>query len=94
MRWRARVIVEWPERAATGCPQDRLDIAMDETATPNRRRIVLTGHGSWEPRLERLEALSRFLSGTHYAEAPAAICKAMPRRALMRGSCCRTAPPS
>ena len=50
------VLIEWPERAAGWLPADRLDIAMDETATPNERRIVLTGHGGWEPRLERLRA--------------------------------------
>ena len=38
-------IVEWPERAGDWLPADRLDIAMDETAEPYRRRIVLTGHG-------------------------------------------------
>ena len=64
-------IVEWPERAGDWLPQNRLDIAMDETALPYRRRIVLTGHGSWGPRLKRLQALSSFLSGTPYAEAAA-----------------------
>ncbi|MGD0530970.1 MAG: tRNA (adenosine(37)-N6)-threonylcarbamoyltransferase complex ATPase subunit type 1 TsaE [Methyloceanibacter sp.] len=65
------VIVEWPERASEWLPSDRLDIAMDETALPYCRRIVLTGHGSWEARLARLKALSRFLAGTPYAEAAA-----------------------
>src|SRR5262245_4524040 len=37
------VVVEWPERASSWLPEDRLDIAMDETATPYLRRIVLTG---------------------------------------------------
>jgi len=65
------VIVEWPERAARWLPEDRLDIAMDETATPDLRRIVLTGHGSWAARLARLDALAEFLAGTTYAEAAA-----------------------
>ena len=65
------VIVEWPERAGSWLPADRLDIAMDETATPNLRRIVLTGRGTWEGRLERLRALSEFLGKTPYAEAGA-----------------------
>ena len=52
-------------------PVDRLDIAIDETATPNMRRIVLTGHGSWAARLDRLRALSDFLDKTPYAEAGA-----------------------
>jgi hypothetical protein len=64
-------VIEWPERAGDWLPRDRLDIAMDETALPYRRRIVLTGYGSWAPRLERLRALSHFLSSTDYAEAAA-----------------------
>jgi tRNA threonylcarbamoyl adenosine modification protein YjeE len=65
------VLIEWPERALSWLPPDRLDIAMDETATPDLRRIVLTGHGAWEARLECLQALSAFLDKTPYAEAPA-----------------------
>jgi tRNA threonylcarbamoyl adenosine modification protein YjeE len=65
------VIVEWPERASHWLPEDRLDIAMDETATPDLRRVVLTGHGGWEARLARLHALIEFLAGTPYAEAAA-----------------------
>jgi hypothetical protein len=64
-------LVEWPERASGWLPADRLDIALDETADPHRRRILLEGHGSWAPRLERLMALSRFLAATPYAEAAA-----------------------
>jgi len=65
------IIVEWPERAGDFMPKDRLEIAMDETPEPNRRRIVLTGHGSWSLRLDRLKALSDFLAKTPYAEAEA-----------------------
>ena len=64
-------IVEWPERSGDWLPADRLDIDMDETAEPYHRRIVLTGHGSWTPRLERLRALSAFIDNTPYAEAAA-----------------------
>jgi hypothetical protein len=64
------VLIEWPERAERWLPADRLDIAMDETATPDTRRIVLTGHGSWEARLDRLEQMTKFLGKTPYAEAP------------------------
>ena len=64
-------IVEWPERAGGWLPADRLDIAMDETAEPYRRRIVLTGHGGWTARLERLKALSAFIDTTPYADAAA-----------------------
>jgi tRNA threonylcarbamoyl adenosine modification protein YjeE len=65
------VLIEWPERAERWIPADRLDIAMDETATPNARRIVLTGHESWDERLSRLRAMSAFLSETPYTDAGA-----------------------
>ncbi len=65
------LIIEWPERASTWLPSDRLDIVMDETATPNLRRLELTGHGTWEGRLARLAALQHFLAATDYAEAGA-----------------------
>jgi tRNA threonylcarbamoyl adenosine modification protein YjeE len=65
------VIVEWPERALSWLLPDRLDIAIDETATPNARRIVLTGHGSWAERLKRLRAMAAFLGKTPYADAGA-----------------------
>jgi tRNA threonylcarbamoyl adenosine modification protein YjeE len=65
------LLIEWPERASGWLPQDRLDIALEETAAPDLRRVVLTGHGAWGPRLGRLKALSAFLDGTRYAEAPA-----------------------
>jgi tRNA threonylcarbamoyl adenosine modification protein YjeE len=65
------VLIEWPERASAWLPPDRLDIAMDETATPNARRIVLTGYGHWDGRLQRLKAMAKFLGRTPYAEAAA-----------------------
>ena len=64
-------IVEWPERAQGWLPADRLDIAMDETAESYRRRVVLTGRGSWAPRLERLKALRAFIDTTPYADGAA-----------------------
>jgi tRNA threonylcarbamoyl adenosine modification protein YjeE len=67
----AVTIIEWPERAADWLPADRLDIALDETAEPYQRRVVLTGQGSWGARLERLQALSDFVDTTPYAEAAA-----------------------
>ncbi len=65
------LLVEWPERAESWLPQDRLDIAIDETATPNMRRLVLTGHGTWAKRLDRVRELCQFLDKTPYADAGA-----------------------
>jgi N-acetylmuramate 1-kinase len=63
------LLIEWPERAADWLPQDRLAIAIDETATPYKRRLVLTGHGTWVQRLDRLRELCQFLGKTPYADA-------------------------
>jgi N-acetylmuramate 1-kinase len=63
------LLIEWPEQAEEWLPPDRLDIAIDETATANVRRIEIAGHGSWEDRLERLQAIAELLDKTDYAEA-------------------------
>ena len=65
------VLSNGPSALRDWLPEDRLDIAMDETATPNVRRVVMTGHGSWAARLARLRALSDFLDKTPYADAAA-----------------------
>ncbi|HEY8264845.1 MAG TPA: tRNA (adenosine(37)-N6)-threonylcarbamoyltransferase complex ATPase subunit type 1 TsaE [Methyloceanibacter sp.] len=62
-------ILEWADRAKDWLPEDRLDIAMDETAEPNLRRLVLAGHGTWGERLKRLRELCEFIGDTDYAEA-------------------------
>jgi len=63
-------ILEWADRARDWLPEDRLEIAIDETAEPNLRRLVLTGHGTWGATLTRLHELCDFLDNTDYAEAP------------------------
>jgi N-acetylmuramate 1-kinase len=65
------VMIEWPERVPSWLPGDRLDIAIEETAKPYARRIVMTGRGSWAKRLERLRAASDFLDQTPFAKADA-----------------------
>jgi len=65
------VLIEWPERAAAWLPADRLEVALEETGSPDTRTLSLTGHGDWAPRLRRLEALAGFLDRTAYAEADA-----------------------
>lgn len=65
------VVAEWPERAQSWLPEDRLDIAIAETARQDARRIVMTGRGGWGERLERLKALSDFLDRTPYAATEA-----------------------
>ncbi len=55
-------IVEWPDRAEDDMPADRLEIAIDAGPAPSLRNLVLTGLGSWAPRLERIRLIHGFLS--------------------------------
>jgi tRNA threonylcarbamoyladenosine biosynthesis protein TsaE len=45
-------LIEWPERMAPLLPDDRLDIVLEQGATPDARRVRITAHGSWRARLE------------------------------------------
>src|SRR5690606_34497784 len=40
---------------------NRLDIHLSQGAGPEQRTLRLVGHGTWAPRLARLEAMSDFL---------------------------------
>lgn len=59
----ALVLVEWADRAGDELPEDRLDIAlhMDGSRGEAYREAVLTGCGSFAPRLARARALDRLL---------------------------------
>jgi tRNA threonylcarbamoyladenosine biosynthesis protein TsaE len=48
-------LVEWPERLGSLLPPDRLDIAISFGTSPGVRRVTLTSHNAWGPRLETLE---------------------------------------
>jgi tRNA threonylcarbamoyladenosine biosynthesis protein TsaE len=48
-------LVEWPDRLGSLLPPDRLDIAISFGTSPGARRVTLTGHNAWGPRLETLE---------------------------------------
>jgi tRNA threonylcarbamoyl adenosine modification protein YjeE len=65
------LLIEWPERGSEWLPADRLEIALHETEDANLRDVVMTGHGSWSPRLQRLKSLDMFLKGTDFVEADA-----------------------
>ena len=64
-------IVEWPERAGGWLPADRLDIAMDETAEPYRRRVVLTGQEAGRRGSSVSRRSRAFIDTTPYADAAA-----------------------
>ena len=53
-------LIEWPDRIRALLPPDRLDLDLAEGSAADRRRITLTGHGTWAPRLERLAAMMAF----------------------------------
>lgn len=67
----AVVFMEWPDRAGSRLPPDRIDIAF--TIVPKAglevRNIRVTGYGKTAPRIERAGALRRFLAESGYADA-------------------------
>ena len=55
------VIVEWPERALSLLPADRIEIVLAETADPDRRLVTVRGLGAPAARLERIAETLAFL---------------------------------
>ncbi len=62
-------LVEWPERIAAALPGDRLDVAIADGAAETTRAVLLTGHGSWAPRLDRLQKLAAFCEHAGWGKA-------------------------
>jgi tRNA threonylcarbamoyl adenosine modification protein YjeE len=66
----ALVLVEWPERAGGALAADRLDVALHLSPKGgSARQAVVTGHGSWAIRLQRIAAIGTFLRRTGLTEA-------------------------
>jgi tRNA threonylcarbamoyl adenosine modification protein YjeE len=67
----AVVLIEWPERAPSALPADRIDIALSHRPAlgSTARAAEITGYGKAAAQVARLEALRRFLDGAGYAEA-------------------------
>src|SRR6201996_9329902 len=65
------LLVEWPERAPSMLPRDRIDIALthrpSEDATA--RTVDITGHGKAAAQVRRLRALREFLAASGYLGA-------------------------
>lgn len=65
------LMIEWPDRAGTLLPADRLDVAF--TLAPqqgaNARNARITGYGRFAARVERIVAMRRFLDRTGYGRA-------------------------
>jgi tRNA threonylcarbamoyl adenosine modification protein YjeE len=67
----AVALIEWPERAPTALPADRIDIALSHRPAlgSTARAAVITGHGKAAAQVERLKALREFLDGAGFADA-------------------------
>lgn len=55
------VIVEWPERALSLLPADRIEVHLAEAADPDRRLLTVCGLGAAAGRVERIGKIMAFL---------------------------------
>jgi tRNA threonylcarbamoyl adenosine modification protein YjeE len=67
----AVALVEWPERAASALPADRLEIALsfDHARGPGFRRVEFTARGAMAARFKLARAIESLLAGAGWAEA-------------------------
>jgi tRNA threonylcarbamoyl adenosine modification protein YjeE len=65
------VLIEWPERAASAMPADRIDIALSHRPAmgSSARAAEITGYGKAAAQVERLKVLRQFLADAGYADA-------------------------
>src|SRR5664279_4897477 len=64
-------LIEWPERAASALPPDRIDIALSHRLAlgSSARGAEITGYGKAAAQIARLKSLREFLDDAGYAEA-------------------------
>lgn len=67
----ALVLAEWPERAPSALPQDRIDVALEQRPATGAtsRTALITGHGKAAATVARLKALRDFLDRADFIEA-------------------------
>jgi len=65
------VLIEWPERAGSALPADRIDIALSHSNElgADARVVELTGHGKAAAQIARLASLRQFLDKAGFGEA-------------------------
>ncbi|BAL73305.1 bifunctional tRNA (adenosine(37)-N6)-threonylcarbamoyltransferase complex ATPase subunit type 1 TsaE/phosphotransferase [Bradyrhizobium cosmicum] len=65
------VLIEWPERAPSAMPGDRIDITLTHRPAlgPNARAAEITGYGKSAAVVARLKALREFLDASGYMDA-------------------------
>src|SRR6202022_1596214 len=64
-------LIEWPERAPSALPEDRIDIALSHRPAlgSTARAAEITGYGKAAAQVARLKALRQFLDGAGSADA-------------------------
>jgi tRNA threonylcarbamoyl adenosine modification protein YjeE len=64
-------LIEWPERAPSALPPDRIDIALNHRPAlgSSARAAEITGYGKAATQVARLKALLHFLHAAGYADA-------------------------
>jgi N-acetylmuramate 1-kinase len=67
----AVVLLEWPDRASSFLPADRLDIALTlaPKLKPEFRHARITGYGAFAPRADRMAATRQFIAESGYSDA-------------------------
>jgi tRNA threonylcarbamoyl adenosine modification protein YjeE len=67
----AVVLLEWPDRANSFLPADRLDIELTLTPKlkPEFRHARITGHGAFTPRVDRMAVTRQFIAESGYSDA-------------------------
>jgi tRNA threonylcarbamoyl adenosine modification protein YjeE len=67
----AIVMAEWADRAGDQLPEDRLDVAFALAIArgPDARDVVITGHGAFAPRLDRMRAIHGVLKASGWDDA-------------------------
>lgn len=65
------MLIEWPERARGHLPADRINVALmlDASQGDTFRHCKVTGLGKLAPRVERIDAIRRFLDANGFADA-------------------------
>jgi len=67
----AVTLLEWPDRAGSHLPPNRLDVAL--TLSPQQaetfRQARITGYGTFAPRAERIAVIRAFLARSGFGEA-------------------------
>src|SRR5262245_18022672 len=67
----AVVVLEWPDRAASFLPPDRIDVALTlaPKLKPEFRHARVTGYGACAARVDRIASVRQFIAEAGYSEA-------------------------